>query len=795
MADDFTSTTGTAGSVTLDTNGTFGDIETAGDSDWFKVDLVAGTSYLLTLRGLDGGDGTLVNPILRLHGPNSSTEITSDDNSGPGNDSEIIFVASQSGTYYLDAQSANGGIGSYAVAAASRIDPPADAGTTATIDVNAYTAHADMIESGTDVDWYRVHLDAGTTYAFDMLGNYSKGSLPNPFLSLYGPDSGGNQFLAFDDDSGEGNEARILYTPAQTGDYYLAASSSVSTDHGTYWLYAAPSSGLTYADAILTRYDQSWAPDPGGPPYHWTITYSFMQSAPSYALLNGDASGFQLTALTPGLEDAIRGALKAWSDLTDITFQEVSDAGKGGTIRFGVNDGSRAPNNAAYTKDYPSPYPYAGDIWLNKNDASFGHDAPGEFGFMTLLHEIGHALGLKHPEDVGNDADMTPYLTGGPDDSRQFTLMSYNPDTLAGTGSISDYFEPMTPMLYDIDAIQYLYGADTTLHSGDDTYSFNGDSEILMAIWDPRGKDTFDAHTLTSRVIIDLNQFHMSSIGPKTGGGLASQNVGIANGSVIENAIGGDGNDKLIGNSAKNQLTGNAGKDTLTGAKGDDTLDGGSATDSLNGGPDNDTYVVTSGDVITDSAGKDTIKSAISWSLADNPTIENLILTGEANVDATGNDLKNTLTGNKGNNLLNGGDAADLLRGGQGNDIFVWDAADAVVAGAIQGGDGSDTLRVTGTHTLNLAALTNTYITNIEKIALTGDNDVVKMNYADIHATSGGTSLTISGDAGDKLYLLGGGWSYAGDATLGTAHYDHWINAAGGNSVYWAALANDAILG
>jgi len=292
-------------------------------------------------------------------------------------------------------------------------------------------------------------------------------------------------------------------------------------------------------DALLSGY--SWGHGP------LTIKYSFLDALPSYYSSTApEANHFSVFNSTQ--EAAARSVLDMISSLVNVTFNETTDAFS--QIAFG--NASLGSGVGAWTY-YPystSAYNQAGDVWVNSDYAYNFSPSPGNYADLTLIHELGHAMGLKH------DFEGTNVLTGS-EDTRQYTVESYHADPLMPG------VEPQTYMLYDIAALQSLYGANTTTGVGDSLYSFTGVPNLLETIWDAGGNDAFDASAMTSAVAMDLQGGHFSSIGGQS-------NVAIAYNVTIESAIGGSGNDTIVGNYAANTITGGSGNDTLTGGGGAD---------------------------------------------------------------------------------------------------------------------------------------------------------------------------------------------------------------------------------
>ena len=202
-----------------------------------------------------------------------------------------------------------------------------------------------------------------------------------------------------------------------------------------------------------------------------------------------------------------------------------------------------------------------------------------------LLHEMGHALGVKHPFS-------SPSLPAG-EDNNKYTVMSYtdNPDN----GEASDVM-----MLYDVLALQDIWGGAGYL-AGNTTYT-GSRSDTVDTVWDTGGTDIFNAGAITTDVTLDLRQGKFSKFG-------SYDDVVIAFGSRIENAKGGSGDDTITGNSLANVLNGGKGNDTIRGGGNADTLKGGIGRDTLVGQKGNDTLVGGGGfDTLLGGGGKDILR-------------------------------------------------------------------------------------------------------------------------------------------------------------------------------------------
>jgi hypothetical protein len=356
---------------------------------------------------------------------------------------------------------------------------------------------------------------------------------------------------------------------------------------------------------------------------HWNkaaITYSYNASVPSEysgVSVSGTLSGNLTTgwqATSQAVKDTTTTIMSSINTLTNVTVSYTAGAGD---IRFNM-----VPTNdtAAAFAYFPGTSAIDGDVFIDTGIDTTTLGA-GNYGYMTINHELGHALGLKHPFE---DGATLPTVQ----DNRVNTIMSYTDyraltpvftgtKTATGTTVNMSYGNKYADsfMVDDIAALQNIYGANTTASTSNNTYSY-GVTPFYHTIWDAGGTDTLDFSLTTHSDIIKLMSGSYSTVNYRSvTTQIADQQakyyadlgshyydswvadaynkysseiytgenaLGIAYGCVIENAIGGSGDDTFYDNSVNNSLSGGAGNDSFyEGAGGFDTLTGGDGTDKL----------------------------------------------------------------------------------------------------------------------------------------------------------------------------------------------------------------------
>ncbi|MCB1547866.1 MAG: M10 family metallopeptidase C-terminal domain-containing protein, partial [Hyphomicrobiaceae bacterium] len=421
----------------------------------------------------------------------------------------------------------------------------------------------------------------------------------------------------------------------------------------------------------------------------WTsgsLTFSFPDQASFYGYTGERDNNFE--ALNTVQKNAVREIYEYYSSVANLTFTEITETSTThADLRFAM---SNSPSTAwAY---YPSTAEQGGDAWFGNAGTTYDNPQKGNYAYHTFMHEIGHALGLKHGHDTGVYGALPQ-----DHDSQEYSIMTYR----SYVGSPGSYYSVanghgvQSLMLDDIAALQYMYGANYNHNSGNTVYSWStstgqmfingagetapGANKIFVTVWDGGGIDTYDFANYTTALTVDLrpgewstvSQAQISLLGYDANlGGNQYARGNIANAylygsdlsSLIENANGGSANDTITGNQANNVLVGNGGADTLHGGDGDDTLWGDQGNLAGLAG-------AVGGDALNGGAGAD-------------------YLYGEG-----GND---TLMGDEDNDRLYGGTGNDTLKGGAGADLLYGEANDDIMYGDFAGlggvGEDADTM-------------------------------------------------------------------------------------------------------
>lgn len=311
-----------------------------------------------------------------------------------------------------------------------------------------------------------------------------------------------------------------------------------------YWIDALNDSNLILHRASLDKGQ-----------YEKKVLYFCFANEP--ASFFDDIDKNQFSPFDTAQRDIARKVFSYIGTVLNIEYRETLDAEGPNTVVLGNNS---HVNHGAYATSR---------IIMVHNPIP--HSIPTDFFAKTLLHEIGHVLGLKHPFDNPNGNGSVgpgPYLFGA-EDADNWTVMSYT-----SSPAKANFYE-YSP--FDLAALQYTYGTPTLARSGDSTYAI--DPQNANFIWDGSGVDTVDGSSLSKPLQLFLEPGYWSYVGDKADKISAPGQITINFGTVIENAIGGSANDTIVGNNADNNIQGGAGNDTLTGGGGHDVLDGGNGAD------------------------------------------------------------------------------------------------------------------------------------------------------------------------------------------------------------------------
>jgi Ca2+-binding RTX toxin-like protein len=352
-----------------------------------------------------------------------------------------------------------------------------------------------------------------------------------------------------------------------------------------------------------------------------TLSYAFPTMTSDYSPIPGGYPGTQyldgFAPATAAQQAVAKIAMDLVSSYTDLKFvPAASPSGDAAAIRFA---------NTTYTDakgDTPSVghFPYwgglaAGDVFLNSN----GNVQPQYFGtdpFLTVTHELGHALGLTHGDGDNNFPALQPQFTGN-----EFTVMTYasylgSPANLLPTAAI-DGSSPQSYMMFDIAALQFMYGANFSKVGSSATYSWDANGQeyingqvapdtgvtsthkIFATVWTQGATTTYDLHNFSDNQVDDLRPGHWLTFSHSQLADLNSNapagtpqyeaqgniyNALLYHGntdSEITTLVTGSGNDKIIGNDLDDMLNAGAGNDTIMAGSGDDIMIGGPGADSI----------------------------------------------------------------------------------------------------------------------------------------------------------------------------------------------------------------------
>lgn len=551
----------------------------------------------------------------------------------------------------------------------------ANTNTTASMGTN--TTFNGTLETPGDRDWVRVSLTEDQTIQVNLDG-YGFDALEDPYLRIY--DDNGDELASSDDFFGI--DSQLTFQAPSAGNYFIEAWSFDGLDDGVYRITTqevTPPPPSNPLDSL------GW----GGQIDAETVNVYFATSGQTF-------DGYTSEGFNAYERGQILEMMDNLSDVIDLDFNVVTNAGQA-DLKLVLDLNEISSESDPYLGYFNPPGEsnagvgvFNGDLW----DRTAGGDLErGGFGYVTIVHELLHGLGMAHPHDDGGTSSIMDGVNADFDDfggfdlnQGIFTVMTYNSGYFTGTDGSApadpmsgDYGFEGGAMALDIAYLQQLYGANDSHASGNNVYALareNEDGTYWESIWDTGGTDEI-RHNGSDDATIDLREATLLS--ENGGGGYVSAVDGvaggytIANGAVIENATGGSGDDKITGNAAANvlvggggndEIAGNNGADVIRGKGGNDDLSGGGGRDNIRGGTGRDDINGgRSADVLVGGTGADTMNGG-----SGSDTVRG----GRGDDIVNGGGGRDTLLGGTKNDVLNGGGGRDILTGGGGTDTFVF---------------------------------------------------------------------------------------------------------------------------
>ena len=460
------------------------------------------------------------------------------------------------------------------------------------------------LPNSSDRDFFAITLQAGEKLILDV--DNTSGNL-DAHIRVYGPS--GSAIGDNDDpgtldpgssphpEYGHNTDSFFSFRAPTAGTYYFSIESFQDPENPTFGSYeinvsigpAATAAQILDEDIDALIDSLGW-PDPDAGRPGTNLTYGFPNSPADYTAANSDETSNNFEGFNATQQNAATLMLQSIASVANLTFDQLFSPEDGnGTLLYAMSD----EPDVAYAF-LPGPRP-GGTMWFRnspiegRSTPSFDNPVPGGYAWMSILHETGHALGLKH----GHEAPAISFDR----DSVEYTVMTYRsyPGNTVGDGYGNEPWGfPSTLMALDIAALQRMYGANFGFNAGNNVYTWSPTSgqsfvdgvgglspggggggssnRVFMTVWDGGGTDTYDLSNYSNGVTIDLRPGEWTTTSAVQLANLGDGNFARGNvlnaylfegdtRSLIENAVGGSGADTLIANQAANVLTGGGGGD------------------------------------------------------------------------------------------------------------------------------------------------------------------------------------------------------------------------------------------